>query len=246
MNDLPAKHRFFAPPDDCVDGMVVLSEDESRHATRVLRLGTGDTIVVVDGEGMTHMVSLLDVAGKRVRGTILSSEMGAGEPRRSLHIGLAVLHQAARWETFLEKAVELGCTRITPLITQRTQHSRMKDRRLQNIMISALKQSERSRLPLLDEPTPLEHILEEKAGLRAICHEAVQDGERLAAWMQQRDPDGTENCIVLIGPEGGFADAEVARAAAAGWTPVWMGNRRLRAETAAMVAAAVLSQWEVR
>ena len=243
---MPAKHRFFASPGDCVDGVVVLSEDESRHATRVLRLGPGDAIVVVDGEGMTHRVSLDDVGGKRVRGTILSSEQDAGEPRRSLHIGLAVLHQAARWETFLEKAVELGCTRITPLITKRTQHSRMKERRLRNIMVSALKQSERSRLPILDEPTPLDRVLGEEAGMRAICHEAVPDGERLAVWMQQQDPDGTEDCIVLIGPEGGFTDAEVQQAASAGWTPVWMGSRRLRAETAAMVAAAVLSQWEVR
>ena len=237
------KHRFFAPPESVTAGRVELGEEDARHAGKVLRLNEGDRILVVDGAGATHEVVLETVSGKRVVGEILSTRQDVGEPRCELHIALAVLHQPARWETFLEKAVEIGCTRITPLLTARTQQGRLKARRLENIMISALKQSERSRLPKLDEPTPLDEVLGLDGSLRLICHEALTDGSTLAGVLSNKESlSGARR--VLIGPEGGFTDEEVERARAAGWTAVWLGERRLRAETAAMLSAAVLSQWD--
>lgn len=111
-------------------------------------------------------------------------------------------------------------------------------------MISALKQCERSRLPQLDEPTPLDDVLAMAGSVRVICHEALTDGRTLAGMLSGQDGPAAGPRRVLIGPEGGFTDEEVARAQAAGWTAVWLGERRLRAETAAMLAAAVLSQWD--
>ena len=238
------KHRFYAPPSAASVDRVILGEEEARHAIKVLRLSVGDRILVVDGFGATHEVELDAVSGKQVAGRILSTVHEAGEPRNQLHLALAVLHQPARWETFLEKAVELGCTRITPLVTERTQQGRLKARRLENIMVSALKQCERSRLPQLDDPMSLEAVLALDGSLRLICHEALSDGRTLADLLAGVDgpPEGPRR--VLIGPEGGFTDGEVERARRANWTRVWLGPRRLRAETAAMVAASVLSQWD--
>lgn len=238
------KHRFFAAPDAVSDGRVLLGEEEARHAGKVLRLSEGDRILVVDGAGATHEVELDSVTGKRVSGRILSTERDTGEPRSELHIALAILHQPARWETFLEKAVELGCTRITPMITARTQQGRLKARRLESIMISALKQCERSRLPLLDEPTSFAELLSLDGALRAICHEALADGSTLPELLSGAEGLYRGPRRVLIGPEGGFSEEEVELAREAGWTPVWLGSRRLRAETAAMLSASVLSQWD--
>jgi len=221
--------------------MVRLSEDESRHARKVLRVREEDLITVVDGAGGTHRVRVTEVGKKHVVGISEHRSEGEGEPARSLHIGLGILHQPARWETFLEKAVELGCTRVTPLQTERSQTSRLKRHRLEQIMISAMKQSGRSRLPVLDDPAPLDTLLGMEAGIRILCHEASSDARSPGQVLQDAEKD--DGVIVLIGPEGGFSDDEVAKAAEAGWETVWLGSRRLRAETAAMTVAAVVSQY---
>jgi 16S rRNA (uracil1498-N3)-methyltransferase len=238
------KHRFYAPPAAFSGGRLVLGDEEARHAGKVLRLSPGDRILVVDGAGGTHEVELDIASAREVAGRVLHTEEGAGEPHSELHVALAVLHQPARWETFLEKAVELGCTRITPLLTARTQPGRLKRSRLENIMVSALKQSERSRLPVLDEPMPLAQILPLDGALRVICHEALEDGRVLTDLVTGQEGVAPGPRRVLIGPEGGFSDEEVRQALTAGWTPLWLGARRLRAETAAMLMASVLSQFD--
>lgn len=234
------KHRFYAAPEAFDGHSVELSEDESRHARKVLRVVEGDRITVVDGVGGTHVVRISDVGKRSVTGEVESSIQGEGEPERELHIALGILHQPARWETFLEKAVELGCTRITPMVTARTQKARLKHHRLEQIMISALKQSGRSRLPVLDEPTDFDDILAAPADIRILCHESSPDAPTLSALLSEALPG--QALAVLIGPEGGFSEEEVARAGEAGWQTVWLGARRLRAETAAMTVAAVVSQ----
>ncbi|MGB1049780.1 MAG: RsmE family RNA methyltransferase [Rhodothermales bacterium] len=235
------KHRFYAPPESFSGQDVVLSEDESRHARKVLRVVVGDWITVVDGVGGTHRVRITEVGKKLVAGEVTSSTKDGGEPLRSMHIALGILHQPARWETFLEKAVELGCTRITPMVTARTQKVRLKRGRLQQIMISALKQSGRSRLPQLDEPTVFEDLLSSSPGIRLLCHESSPDAPTLPALLSQTEAD--QHLVILIGPEGGFTEDEVILASGAGWETVWLGSRRLRAETAALTVAAIVSQW---
>lgn len=231
------KHRFYAPPESFSKDGVLLSEEESRHAMKVLRVQLGDRITVVDGAGGTFAVEIDAITKRRVSGRIVDRTAEEGESRSALHIALGILNQPARWETFLEKAVELGCTRVTPLVSERTQSSRIKMRRLQHIAISALKQSGRSRLPQLDEPTPFGQLIAEVDGPRIICHESSSDALRLA------DVSGEgEGLTALVGPEGGFSDEEVLKANNNGWKTVWLGQRRLRAETAAITVAAAISQ----
>ena len=142
------KHRFYAPPDQIAGDVAVFTEEESRHVIKVLRLGVGDVVTVVNGDGLTCRAELEMISKRSVLARILERKEEVGEPSFDLHIGLSVLNQPTRWETFLEKAVENGCTRITPLVSQRTQKVKFNRRRLESILVSALKQSERSRLPV--------------------------------------------------------------------------------------------------
>ncbi len=226
---------FFAPPERIADGCLVLPEDEARHAVRALRHSVGDEIVVVDGAGGRYRVRLTEADKRGAAGEIVGTEREVGEPRHRLTVGLGVLKNAGRFETFAEKAVELGVTEVVPLETERTEGARLKAKRLDNILVAALKQSGRSRLTDLAEPTPLADVLGAPPdGERILCHEAA--GGVLLPRVLSRNPAGP--VTILVGPEGGFSDAEVAEARAAGWTVASLGPRRLRAETAAIAAAA--------
>ncbi|MEM1042572.1 MAG: RsmE family RNA methyltransferase [Bacteroidota bacterium] len=226
---------FFAPPDCIADGRIVLPDDEARHAVRALRHAVGDEIEVVDGAGGWYRVRLTEAGKSSAAGEVVATEREVGEPAHRLTVGLSTLKNAGRFETFAEKAVELGVTEILPLVTERTERARLKPKRLGSMLVAALKQSGRSRLPGLAEPQPLAAVLSGRTeGLRILCHEAAGP-DALLPRVLDRNPAG--ETTILVGPEGGFSEAEVAEAQAAGWAVASLGPRRLRAETAALAAA---------
>lgn len=229
---------FYAPP-TCFHGThVSLPPDEARHAVRVLRMREGDTMVVVDGMGGWHEVELTQVGRDRADGVVQTTLREVGEPGYNLTLGVALLKQASRFEFVLEKAVELGVHRIIPLLTHRTEKPRFKRQRAEHILVAAMKQSGRTRLPALEAPTALANVLTiPSKGLRAICHEATDPTHHLAVHVQQ---EASQRATILVGPEGGFTDEEMAEARAGGWQPASLGPRRLRAETAALTAAAAV------
>lgn len=229
---------FYAPPDHFTDGLVRFPDDEARHAVRALRHGVGDEIEAVDGAGGRYRVRLTKADKRGAAGEVVAEARDVGEPPYGLTVGLGVLKTASRFETFVEKAVELGVTRIVPLVTERTETVRIKRNRLDNILVAALKQSGRSRLPVLGEPQSLEELLEEESGLRVLCHESAEPESALLRIV--RDAPAWESATLLVGPEGGFSEAEVARAEASGWAVASLGPRRLRAETAALTAASAV------
>ena len=231
---------FYAPPEAFRGDWVVLPEEEARHAGKVLRARPGDEVVVVDGVGGWHRVRLEQVDKRTAAGTVLAARRDVGEPPYHLTLGLALLKNPNRYETFLEKAVELGVGRIVPLVTARTEKGRLKAARAEHILVAALKQCGRSRLPHLDEPTAFEDVLREAADVRLLCHEAEEDATLLRVL---GEPSTAMRLHVLVGPEGGFTDEEVAVAQAAGYRVVSLGARRLRAETAALAAAAGVALW---
>lgn len=235
-----AKHRFFVTPDLITTDRIVFPTEEARHASKVLRLTIGDEVIVVDGVGGTYLAEIETVTNKGTVASIRTKTMDEGEPTFFIHIGVGILKQASRWEMFLEKAVELGVSRITPLMTDRMQKNAFNARRAEAICIAALKQSGRSRLPLLDPPTKFSNMLKATSELscRMICHEASTDAPRISSFLQDRP----QRVGLLVGPEGGFTDDEVRTAQKAGWSNIWLGDRRLRTETAAIAALSVVSQ----
>jgi len=227
---------FYAPPERFHDGRVTLPDDEAHHAVRALRHGVGDVIVVVDGAGGRYRVRLTEAGKHGAAGEVVEERREAGEPPYRLTIGLGTLKNAGRFETFAEKAVELGVSRIVRLATERTERERVKERRLENILVAAMKQSGRSRLPELAGPMDFADALRSDDALRILCHESADPAAALP-----RVLDGAaESITIFVGPEGGFSEAEVAAAEAAGWAVASLGPHRLRAETAAITAAAAV------
>lgn len=228
---------FYAPPTAFRDTYVTLPEDEARHVGRALRKQPGDEIVVVDGVGGWHRVVLDHVDRRTAAGRVVETQHDVGEPDYDLCVGLALLKNRSRYETFLEKAVELGVSEVVPLRTARTEKGRLKRQRAENILVAAMKQCGRSRRPHLTELQSLFDVLPHSPAERyLLCHEKADASRTLAAALAQ--PSEVRSLCILVGPEGGFTDDEVEAAVQAGAELVSLGPRRLRAETAAIVAAA--------
>jgi len=231
---------FYAPLSAIREqAYVVLPEDEAAHAVRVLRKRPGDEIVVVDGAGGWHRVRLDHADRKGASGTILETRREVGEPAYALSIGLALLKNRSRFETFLEKAVELGVREVIPLRTHRTGKGQFKVHRAEQVLIAAMKQCGRSRLVRLAAPQPLAAVLGQgDVDLALLAHEQAAPDRSLVRVLAAHP--AAPSLRVLIGPEGGFTDEEVEAARQAGYAPVSLGPRRLRAETAALVAASAV------
>jgi 16S rRNA (uracil1498-N3)-methyltransferase len=153
-----------------------------------------------------------------------------------------MLKNPSRFDYLVEKATEIGVVRIVPLVTERTIPRHAKTERWQKLCVAAMKQSGRSVLPEVRQPQPLREFISSCGGdaLKLIPHEQAE-----ISLSHSRIP-GDGPAVVCIGPEGGFSDEEIAIAQEAGFQPVSLGTRRLRTETAAIVACAIVLQEEDR
>jgi 16S rRNA (uracil1498-N3)-methyltransferase len=223
---------FYAPPSAIRGQRVVLPADEARHLRTVLRGDEGDEITVVDGTGGWYRVKITRLAPEQGVGTITERRENVGEPPIDVTVALGILKKRSRFETFIEKAVELGVRRIVPLRTRRTERDSIREERLRNVMVAAMKQCRRSRLPDLAAPQSPEALLGgSEAELRLVCH-AGDGAVPIRQAVSVAAP--VASALALVGPEGGFSPSEVEDAAEAGCVSVSLGARRLRAETAAL------------
>ncbi|GAA3994548.1 16S rRNA (uracil(1498)-N(3))-methyltransferase [Hymenobacter fastidiosus] len=226
---------FFAPDLPAGQTTYLLSEDESKHAVRVLRLGVGDAVVLVDGRGGVFQAAVADANPKRCQLHIEHEERVAPRPY-FVHVAVAPTKNLDRLEWFVEKAVEIGVDRISFLRCARSERRELKLERLEKIAVSALKQSGQAWLPQLDELTDFAAFVGATvAETTFIAH--LAEGERTA--LAQVAALST-NCCVLIGPEGDFTPAEIQLALGRGIRPVTLGTSRLRTETAALAAVFTL------
>ena len=221
----------FAPDLTPAAATYQLSEDESKHAVRVLRLNEGDAIDLLDGRGGLYTATVADANPKRCQLRITHHETVAPRPYFT-HVAVAPTKNLDRMEWFVEKAVEIGVERISFLRCARSERRELKLERLEKIAISALKQSGQAWLPQLDE------LVDYAAFVASIAPETtfiahLEAGERTA--LAQVASAGL-GCCVLIGPEGDFTPAEINLALGRGIRPVTLGASRLRTETAALAA----------
>ena len=223
-------HLFYAP--NITANTYQLSEPESKHAIRVLRLTEGSTLTLMDGRGTFHHCEIIAAHPKRCTVSITHTE--SFEPRPySLHIGIAPTKNIARLEWFLEKATEIGIEAITPIICQRSERQQLKAERLEKVILSAAKQSQSAWLPILHPPQTYNNFIAQPLdGERLIAH-CLSDGSRTELSSAYKRG---ENVVILIGPEGDFTPEEIEAAQAANFQPVSLGQTRLRTETAGMVA----------
>jgi 16S rRNA (uracil1498-N3)-methyltransferase len=225
-------------------GEATLPDAAATHVTRVLRLRVGDRLAVFDGRGSEHHAEIGAITGGEVRVRVL--ERVASRPESPLAVTLVQgVSRGERMDWALQKATELGVSAIAPVLCTRSVvrldagQAGAKLRHWQAIVVAACEQSGRSRLPELRMPESLHAYLERLAG--HACR-VILDPQATAELAGMPDPGAAVD--LLIGPEGGFDDEELALAGAAGFQPVRLGPRVLRTETAGTVALAVLqSRW---
>ena len=230
-------HRFFAPD---IATTLTLPEEESRHCVRVLRLAEGDEIEVIDGKGTLYRCRIAIAHNKHCAVEILSQEHCMPHWGAKIELAVAPTKNLDRIEWMAEKCTEMGIDRITPLLCTHSERKVLKTDRLHKILVAAMKQSLKAQLPQLDELTPIKDVINEDfSGQRfiAYCDESLPRDERKSL-PQVYDPN--KDAIVMIGPEGDFDPQEVEAALKAGFVPVTLGKSRLRTETAAMMAVAMM------
>ena len=224
-------------------GEVRLSDEEAHHLLRVRRLRPGAPLVLLDGRGRCWS-GVLQSGGERPAVTDLEEEFPETEAGLETVLLQAILHESGRMETVIRQATELGVARIVPVVTSLCQRGNRRlrqgaDRRWQRIAASAVKQCGRLRIPEVEPPRSLEEVLQRGyAGPRLMLDPG---GRASSSVLTGAAPAGVE---LLVGPEGGLTPEERRRAVEAGFQPVRLGPRTLRADTAAAAAlTAVMGSW---
>lgn len=228
-------HLFYCP--DISGSLYSLTEEESKHCIRVLRLKVGDTIHITDGRGNMHECRITDDHPKRCSVEVMSTSFTPARSPYRLHIAIAPTKNMERLEWFLEKVTEIGIDEITPLFCAHSERNTLKLPRLEKVMISAMKQSLKSWLPRLNAPSEFDDFIgQPRTGQKFIAWCETDTGQQLKDLVVP----GSDR-LILIGPEGDFSATEVQTAIRNGFVPVSLGDNRLRTETAGVVAC-VISQ----
>ncbi len=222
-------HIFYTPD---IQTCTELPEEEAQHCVRVLRLVTGDEITLADGKGNFYRAEITAATNKRcfvtIRETIYQEPLWKGD----LHIAMAPTKNMDRNEWFAEKATEIGLNELTFLNCRFSERRVIKTERIEKILVSAIKQSLKARLPMLNEMTDFQQFIAlDFPGQKFIAH--CYEGEK--PLLKDTVRQG-EDALILIGPEGDFSEEEVKAAVEKGFTPISLGKSRLRTETAALVA----------
>jgi 16S rRNA (uracil1498-N3)-methyltransferase len=219
---------------------IVLADDEAHHAVNVMRHKVGDIIVASDGKGMVYEAKIGRVSDSLVEAKILKERRMQNEPISSITVAQGII-KGSRMDYAVEKLTELGVRRIVPFISARSavvpEEGGEKAARWRRIAIGAMKQSERSIAPEISEVTSFDKLL-----LLSKKHDLF-----LMGWEKEKrnkvlgiDLKNAKSVLLLVGPEGGFTEEEVEGARSAGAVALSLGERKLRAETASVVLAALV------
>lgn len=237
--------RFFFDPAARNGDIVFLSDIESRHIAKSLRLHVGSQIELLDGTGARFLAEIIGL-GRRVAARILNADTEVQEERVALHVGQAML-KTAKMDFVVEKCTELGVATLNPFISSRCQgklddeeRGGKRRQRWQRIVESACKQCSR--------PRPME--LTDACSLEALCAATSQEPHalRLLFWEEEKETSlhdlppfvDFDRIDLLLGPEGGFSREEVELARGCGYQSISLGRRILRAETATVSAIAIV------
>ncbi|MDR2969424.1 MAG: 16S rRNA (uracil(1498)-N(3))-methyltransferase [Tannerellaceae bacterium] len=224
--------QIFYTPD--ISDKNELPEEEAIHAIRVLRLSEGDPLLLTDGRGFFYKAVIIKANPKHceiaVRETIKQSPLW----NTDLHIAIAPTKNMERMEWFMEKSTEIGIDAVTCLLCRHSERKEVKTERLNKIMISAMKQSQKAYLPTLKGMMAFrDFITQPYDGRKFIAHCGVVGEERP---LLKKIYKPGENVRIAIGPEGDFSAEEVGLAMEYGYEPVSLGESIFRTETAALVA----------
>jgi len=228
--------RFYARPEEFQTGIVRLNLEETRHLRDVLRLKETEKVRVFDGDGREVLCAIEKIEKKETVLKILE-EIAPSAPESKLNLTLAVaLLKGEKYDLVVQKAVELGVTKLVPLNTKRAdvklKDSEKRRERWRKIALEAAKQTGRATLMQIENPTDFGKFIEAAEGTRILF--AERGGEKFS------DIKKTEKIVAVVGAEGGWEEKEIEAAREKSFHIITFGGRILRAETAAISIAAVL------
>lgn len=234
--------QFYAPD---IARNPVLPEADSQHCVRVLRMRQGDAVQVIDGKGFVYDCVLVDPHPKHALLQVISQKEQSLPWRQQITVAVAPTKMMDRMEWLVEKLTEVGVNKFVPLLCRYSERKEIKEERLRKIAISAMKQSLKATLPEITPITPIADFISScnaRQKLVAYCDSAIP--RRLLAEVYSPGAD----TAILIGPEGDFSQPEIKMALDAGFTPISLGDNRLRTETAALYACSachILDDWAI-
>ncbi len=228
---------FYEPQLTNIVSTYTLSEETSKHCVQVLRMKEGDRIDLTNGIGEIFE-SIITNAHKKSATVQIQDQKSIAAPAQKITLGISLLKNAVRLEWLLEKATEMGVHSIIPLLCERTIHERFKQERMLNILQSAMIQSQQAWLPILHSPTTFIECIKTEQGsqkLIAHCEPTIKTSIK--------EINASDDCILLIGPEGDFSPHEIEEATKKQYQSIHLGNTRLRTETAGIFALSVLKKF---
>ena len=208
---------------------------------QVLRMNAGEQLNLTDGKGNLITAEITEAHKKHCQVKVINSTF-INQPSRKITIAISLLKNSNRFEWFLEKATEIGISEIIPLICERTEKEKFRQDRMEGIIISAMLQSQQCWLPVLQKPVAFDKLLDSFTTLQKlydqkfIAHCIEKEKRNLIDLVNE----SLSSQIILIGPEGDFTPDEVQLAVLNHFDAVSLGDTRLRAETAGIVAATLL------
>ncbi len=222
---------FYNKDITSTDSQFTFDKTESRHIVKALRKKEGDLLHITNGKNELLTVQILLANDKRCLVEVVNTEAKPKPWNYKLHIAIAPTKNNDRLEWFLEKATEIGIDEITPIICSNSERTVLKTERLDKILQSAMKQSLKFVLPKLHEPIKFsDFIKQDFDGDLYIAHCEELDKKPFAKTIKTNT-----NIVILIGPEGDFSPAEIEKALEHKFSPVTLGESRLRTETAGVV-----------
>ena len=240
---------FYIPPNQITGDIVEFKGQELKHLVIVARKKLHDIVQVVDGRGNVYTIQLNHITKTSATGVIQKRSRYSGEPNFQLTLAQAI-PKGNRFDWAIEKGTEIGVSKFIPLITERSivQGSEVKLKRWEKVAIAAMKQCTRSILPPITPPQTLDQILsgQEIYDFRLIAHPADRSKSLAELIIQEKQKfvriSKIRHGIILVGPEGGFTAAEVQQAETWNYQCFTLGQRRLRSETAGIVAASLVME----
>lgn len=241
--------RFFVRKEKIGEETIIISPPDAHHIARSLRMAEGDEVVVCDGEGMEYRCTLVRIRDEECECKIIDSHLGKSESPALITLCMAY-PKGDKLETVIQKAVELGASRIIPFESSRcikrpkAEKAEKTTARLMRISEEAAKQCGRAKIPTVTQPMSYGEMLSEatKAELCLFCYEN-EYGTTLSDVVKGKSP---ESISIIVGSEGGFSPEEVAQAVTSGAASVSLGRRILRCETApSFVLSAISYELEI-
>jgi 16S rRNA (uracil1498-N3)-methyltransferase len=229
---------FYTTPENIAGNQVKLGAEEARHIIRVLRHKVGDRIQVVDGEGNEYRCVITKIGRGEVRAEVMSQTRRARETVAEVTLAASIT-KGMKMDAMVEMATELGVSQVVPLVTMRTiaRLTPARVQRFRHLAVAALKSSTRTMLPRIQPPQEFEQFLKDSGyfDLKLLAYE-----EEKQVRLHDVMTPSPRRVALVIGPEGGFSETEVAAAQARGFRAFSLGPRRLRAETACIAGLALL------